>query len=139
MILLVVFCFLMVYDNNEQYKSGEQNRGLILMLSGALLLLGVFTLLLLKNYRCLKKNYQENTVLNEILETYINTNQSFIYLKDENLRYLLVNKALADFYGRKVSEVIGKDVFAFADRSLPTSVKRPIFRFWPTRWWLKKN
>ena len=43
MILLVVFCFLMVYDNNEQYKSGEQNRGLILMLSGALLLLGVFT------------------------------------------------------------------------------------------------
>ena len=55
MILLVVFCFLMVYDNNEQYKSGEQNRGLILMLSGALLLLGVFTLLLLKNYRCLKR------------------------------------------------------------------------------------
>ena len=107
MILLVVFCFLMVYDNNEQYKSSEQNRGLILMLSGALLLLGVFTLLLLKNYRCLKKNYQENTVLNEILETYINANQSFIYLKDENLRYLLVNKALADFYGREVSEVIG--------------------------------
>lgn len=124
MILLVVFCFLMVYDNNEQYKSGEQNRGLILMLSGALLLLGVFTLLLLKNYRCLKKNYQENTVLNEILETYINTNQSFIYLKDENLRYLLVNKALADFYGRKVSEVIGKDVFAFADREFADFSKK---------------
>ncbi|NLW60256.1 MAG: diguanylate cyclase [Firmicutes bacterium] len=122
--LFVLLLFFLVYGAFEMNKLGTPERGFFLVPAGVLLLLSVLSLLVFKNYHRLKANYLANSILNEILETYINANQSFIYLKDENLRYLLVNKALADFYGKEVRDVIGGDVFTFADEEFAAFSKR---------------
>ena len=41
-------------------------------------------------------------------EMFINSSQDLIFLKDDNFRHLIANRALADFYGKAVDEVIGK-------------------------------
>lgn len=114
-IITIMILLVLLFFSPDRANTGQYYHGLILVLSAAVLLLFVLSLILFLSYRRLKANYQENIILNEIWETYINANQSYIYLKDENLRYLLVNKALADFYKKEVREIIGRDVFAFAD------------------------
>jgi PAS domain S-box-containing protein len=44
--------------------------------------------------------------------TFIESTTDLVYLKDENLNYLVVNKSLANFFNRPVEEVVGKDDFA---------------------------
>jgi len=39
-----------------------------------------------------------------------------IYLKDENLKYIFVNKALEEFYHKSASEIIGRDDFDITDK-----------------------
>lgn len=41
-------------------------------------------------------------------ETFINSSQDLIFLKDDHFRHLIANKALADYYGKDISELIGK-------------------------------
>ena len=126
--LFVLLLFILVYGAFEMNKLGTPERGIFLVPAGVLLLLSVLSLLVFKNYHRLKANYLANSILNEILETYINANQSFIYLKDENLRYLLVNKALADFYGKEVRDVIGGMFSRLPMRSLRPSANEPTFK-----------
>lgn len=51
-------------------------------------------------------------------------NNSLVYLKDENLKYIYVNKALEEFYDRKSSEIIGRDAFDFVDQELASISKK---------------
>ncbi len=41
-------------------------------------------------------------------ETFINSSRDLIFLKDDHFRYLIANRALADFYGKEIRELIGK-------------------------------
>lgn len=41
-------------------------------------------------------------------EMFINSSQDLIFLKDDHFRHLIANKALADYYGKDISELIGK-------------------------------
>lgn len=41
-------------------------------------------------------------------ETFINSSQDLIFLKDDRFRHIMVNRALADYYGKDISELIGK-------------------------------
>ncbi|OHE58628.1 MAG: hypothetical protein A2Z47_11600 [Thermodesulfovibrio sp. RBG_19FT_COMBO_42_12] len=42
---------------------------------------------------------------------FADSTSDMVYVKDEQLRYILVNKALLEFHGKKEDEVIGKTVF----------------------------
>jgi PAS domain S-box-containing protein len=47
----------------------------------------------------------------ELLKSFLNSSTDLIFLKDEEFRYLLVNKAYLDFLGMKQGEVLGKTDF----------------------------
>lgn len=52
---------------------------------------------------------------NELRETFIDADTSFVYLKDEHLKYVFVNRALKDYYQLSCSEIIGRDDFALVE------------------------
>ncbi len=47
----------------------------------------------------------------ERYRTFIDSTSDMVFLKDENFRYILVNKKLATFFGKKEEEIIGKTDF----------------------------
>ena len=58
----------------------------------------------------------------ELLRGVINATQDLIFVKDTNLTYLVCNKALADFVGRPVEQIVGKtDAVLFPDIQMSES------------------
>jgi len=51
----------------------------------------------------------------ELYQTFINSTDDIAFLKDDNLRYLITNKANADFFGKKQEEIIGLTDFDIMD------------------------
>jgi PAS domain S-box-containing protein len=62
--------------------------------------------------------------------TFINNNVDLIFVKDEELRYLVVNDALSAFFNKPKNEIIGKTDYELADMSMispcPESDKRAL-------------
>lgn len=88
------------------------------------ILLIIICFILLKSVKSSKSQKLIINGFKDILKTFIDADNSLIYLKDENLKYIYVNKALEEFYNRKSSEIIGRDVFDFADSELASISKR---------------
>lgn len=55
---------------------------------------------------------------NEIVETIINTNTGFMYLKDKDLKYIFLNDSLREFLDYPYEQIIGKDDFSILDPEL---------------------
>lgn len=55
----------------------------------------------------IQKKNKEIENFNELRQTFIDADDSLIYLKDENLKYLFVNKKTEEFYQRPAAEIIG--------------------------------
>lgn len=53
---------------------------------------------------------------NQLRKDFINADHRLIYLKDEHLNYLFVNKAMESFYHLSEEEFIGKDDFALTGK-----------------------
>lgn len=68
-----------------------------------------------------KEKLEENE---ELLDSFINSNPDFIFLKDEKLRYIMVNKAYEDFVGKKKKEIIGKTDFELLPKKLAEQCKK---------------
>lgn len=49
--------------------------------------------------------------LSRLWKTFIDASDSLVYLKDEKLGYVFVNRAFEEFYGKKASEIYGKNDF----------------------------
>lgn len=105
--------FSIIYDITEKYELEEKEKALTSMIFFGLVLfiviLLVATILLINGYR--KVNY-----FNELRKTFIDSDDRLIYLKDENLRYVFVNKATEKFYNRDKSEIIGFDDYALSEK-----------------------
>lgn len=84
---------------------GFSNHGYMLLI--LIIFLIITSLLLLKNLKKLKVQNQEINNFDELRKTYIDAADSLIYLKDENLKYVFVNKAMEKFYNKSSSEIIG--------------------------------
>jgi PAS domain-containing protein len=54
-------------------------------------------------------------IISELQRAFIDADNSLIYLKDENLKYVFVNKAVENFYNKEVSEIVGHDDFKLTD------------------------
>jgi len=50
-----------------------------------------------------------------LFETFINSSQDFVFLKDDSFRHLLANRALADFYGKEINDLVGKSDYELMD------------------------
>jgi len=57
----------------------------------------------------IRKQIEENLIESENrYNTFINNNSDLIFVKDEKLRYIIANDAVANFYGRPKAEIINK-------------------------------
>ncbi len=79
------------------------------------LIIGVFVIIVLVvllalitvNHAKLRKTKEEFENINELRRTFFDADDSLVYLKDENLHYVLVNKALEEFYQKASEDIIG--------------------------------
>ena len=99
-------------------KAGQSKLTNILM--GLVILLLLLLLLVFFSLRKLKiKNSQVNN-FNELRKAFIDANDNLIYLKDENLKYVFINKSLECFYNKEHTQIIGyQDVIYHQIKNLP--------------------
>lgn len=64
-----------------------------------------------------RKKAEEELIISENrYRTFINATDDFVFLKDDNLRYLFINEANARFVNKKIEDIIGKtdfDIFPY--------------------------
>lgn len=77
-------------------------------------LLVMFGLLVMNN-RMLKASQKQIDNYNALRETFIDADNNLVYLKDENLKYVFVNKAVESFYKKPAAEIIGFDDYDLTD------------------------
>jgi diguanylate cyclase (GGDEF)-like protein/PAS domain S-box-containing protein len=58
------------------------------------------------------------------LRTFIDAQDDLVYLKDENFKYVFVNKAFKKFYGKKSSEIIGKTDYDISEKEFADVVRK---------------
>ncbi|NCB51690.1 MAG: diguanylate cyclase [Clostridia bacterium] len=114
----------------KTFQPGAINASLIYANEAALytgamtivVLLGVVALLLIGQNKEKKASRQINS-LNLLRQTFIDADKNLVFLKDENFKYIFVNKALADFLERTAEEIIGKDDFELLDMELAQKLR----------------
>ena len=99
-------------DITASIRIDEQYRQLTIVMYVAgsiavLVLLALASVLIMSRSR-LRKAKHEIETLNSLRETFMNAYSSMIYLKDENQKYVFINKAFESLVGRPASEIIGK-------------------------------
>ncbi len=70
-----------------------------------------FVFVMLYDFTDKKKSIEALKKSEVLYRTFINTNSDFVFLKDENFRYLLVNSKYEKFLGLSENEIIGKSDF----------------------------
>lgn len=83
---------------------------------GLIFTITVNGILFRKYYNNLNEQKFKLDNFNELRKTYIDADNSLIYLKDENLKYVFVNKALIKFCNKFENEIIGHKVFELYDQ-----------------------
>ncbi len=114
-----VCLFSIIHDVTDKMIMAQQekNKTMAIYIIGGLGILGLFTLTIItsQNVKKLRKAKDEIENLSALRKTFIDADESIVYLKDENLKYVFVNKALERFYNKKSSEIIGIDDFELTD------------------------
>lgn len=108
-----------VHDVTAKVMLEEKNRMMtyIIFASGAvvILLLILFLLIIGQNHRKLQVRNKELENFYELRKSFIDAESSLIYLKDENLKYMFVNKATEEFYNKPADDMIGLDDLSLGD------------------------
>lgn len=82
-----------------------------------LFLFGLGLYFILKRGRKRKKE-REIRRFNELVQTFIESEEIPVSLKDDQLNYIFVNLAMEDFYGISSEEIIGQDDFEILDEKM---------------------
>ena len=90
------------------------NIALILMM---LFLFGLGLYFVLKRGRKIKKE-REIRRFNELVQTFIESEEIPVSLKDDELKYIFVNLAMEDFYGISSEAIIGQDDFEILEEKM---------------------
>lgn len=84
----------------------------------SIIVLAVLSIYLFSNYNKQKVKLAELSYLNTIQKAIINSGNVLINLKDENLKYILINKGVEEFFQRPISEIIGHDDFSLLNQEI---------------------
>jgi len=107
--------FSIVHDVTEKIRLEESMQrtwiGMIAAGSMIIIILAILLVIVLRNHRKLKKVNGELENANMLAKTFFDADDTVVYLKDENLRYVFVNKAFEGLYGKKPEDVAGLDDF----------------------------
>lgn len=101
-------------DFSEKYKI--INYSILILLLIIVISLVFISILLHKKSKELNVKKLEIENFNELRKTFIDADDSLIYLKHENLKYIFVNKSIENFYKRDSSNIIGKNDFDLAEQ-----------------------
>jgi diguanylate cyclase (GGDEF)-like protein/PAS domain S-box-containing protein len=111
--------FSIINDVTPETQLAARNKAIttafFVALAVIVLFLLAFSIITFRMYRLVKKQRDEIINFNELRQTFIDADDSLIYLKDENLKYLFVNRAVEEFYGKKSNEIIGQDDYALSE------------------------
>lgn len=103
--------FSVIHDVTEKTLLQEHHRQqtAAVFLVGAAVIAGLLALsaALYFNHRKIKQSHQEIENLNTLIRTFINSSNSMIYLKDENLKYIFVNHAFEKYTHKSEREMVG--------------------------------
>lgn len=88
---------------------------LINLLLGMTCILILIIFLLYKNIRKLKSLNYRTSNFNELKQAYIETSHDVVFLKDENFKYIFVNKNFEKSNNLESSQIIGYDDFELLD------------------------
>ncbi len=121
------------YDITEATVLARQHDQLVtyILIAGSLTIAALIILLtaLLRSRRKIKSDKEAIEQTQKLHKTFIDADDSLIYLKDENLKYVFANKATEAFYHRTQEQIIGLTDFelsqedAFANRRRETDLK----------------
>lgn len=110
--------FSIIHDITEKMRLEERGRqaaiGINIAATAAVLALLFMLLLLSRSNKRLASSKAEVERSNALRKTFFDADDSLIYLKDENLNYVFVNKALEAFYQMPAEKIIGGDDFALS-------------------------
>lgn len=111
--------FSIVHDNTDNVLLERHQREIwtnIMIVGGfVIIVLALLLTLISVNHRKLIKSKQEIENINELRRTFFDADDSLVYLKDEHLNYVLVNKALEAFYDKTSEEIIGTNDYELTD------------------------
>lgn len=114
--------FSTVYDVTEEKQAEQQYRTMVtytfIILACALLGLIIATILIKRSARALAAANKELKNINELIETFANQSDDYIYIKDKDLKYVFANKALRRFYNLPYEKIIGSDDYEISDAKL---------------------
>jgi len=104
--------FSIIQDITNETILEKKNKMIFIGLIIIIFILIFLLVLLFINYNKLKAKNKEISIFNDLRKTFINADNRLIYLKDENLDYIFINKAVENFYNKKANEIIGIDDFS---------------------------
>jgi len=81
----------------------------MLLIVGLVIAVGMLLILLVQSNKNLQKNNEEIKSIKDICDTFIDGHETVIYLKDEQLNYLFINKAAEPHYQKSVAEIVAQD------------------------------
>jgi diguanylate cyclase (GGDEF)-like protein/PAS domain S-box-containing protein len=88
----------------------------IFLITGVLIICLLVLIVLLfisrKRIKNAKRRIETSDALRKI---FFDASAGLVYLKDENLNYVFINKATEDFYHKSADEIIGKDDYTLSD------------------------
>lgn len=87
----------------------EPVAGSILLVLGLIIGMMVLVMFLYISNKDLKEKGKEIESFIEMRNAFIDAEDSLVYLKDENLKYLFVNKAGESYYNKPAEEIVGQD------------------------------
>ncbi len=98
--------------------SAEGNGRLIttIYVSGILVasLLVLILIQMISNRRKLRASREQIENIDALRKTFMNASDEIVYLKDEKLNYVFVNRAFEEFFQVKEKDIVGKDDFSIA-------------------------
>lgn len=117
--LLIIICAFIVFPAVAMAESGglaEKEKimtlGLVISISISIVILLLLFCILVRDHRRLKIFKNETDNFSALRKTFIDADDRLVYLKDENLKYVFVNRALVHYYQKPAEEIIGHDDYA---------------------------
>lgn len=95
----------------------------IAIIVSVLFLFGLAVYFILKKGRKRRKQ-REIRRFNELVQTFIESEEIPVCLKDEELKYIFVNSAMEEFYGISSEEIIGQDDFDILEEKMAMNERK---------------
>ncbi len=120
--------FSVIHDITQQVLLQQQvkiRNTVVFVLGGiGILILFVLLILYIKNQKILRASRNEQRTAYELRKAFLDASDSWIYLKDENYRYVFVNEATKRYYKKTDEEMIGHDDYEISAEQFASMRRR---------------